>query len=592
VRDAVRVRFVVAAIAVGLLLGMIDLACHADTTDLAANSVLAMRGAVRVLVLYGAFCGLLGLIFPWRTLVGLAVSTFVVAQGAAWWVNHGSEDPWESATVLAALAVASLGGTFAARWILRSHEPRWPLFAIVPVVILAGISWLLPAHNAPSEMVVSHAKAPAVLNDLHAPNIVILTLDTLRPDRLGTYGYAGIRTPNLDVLAAGGAVFLHALAAAPFTPPSHASIFTGVYPTHHGVRGFEGQYRLLNSVPTLAEILHGKGYSTGAVVAAAPVAPGWGLERGFDWYDFAVPSDGYPFYAFRDALLVKILHRLQIVPDRWAYRSAEDETDHAIKWIDQQGAGPFFLWVHYFDAHTPPAPPSRFMQLAAHPGSSMLDLFGRSYLYDSSVAYVDEQIGRLVGELERRGLLEHTILVCVSDHGEGLGEHGFVGHSFRVYEEQDRVALLLRYPARIPAGRRIASQVRAIDVMPTLLDLLGIPIPSEVQGESLLSTLDADSRPTDRLAFTETFQDPKRRLVAVSDGRDKLILSLDTQEEALFALKDDPREQRDLVDARPEDARRLRTQIDAYLSDAAESRDAGPIDETVRRRLRALGYLN
>jgi arylsulfatase A-like enzyme len=589
------IRRVAGAVVLGILLGAIDAACAVNLGEWAADPGLAGRALVRVVAAYAALMVVAATALRWRALVRLSVAGFTVLQVLAWYYRNNPQV--RLGPVLLVLAVSAIGATVVvpiASWVLGRRLPRWGVIAAVLTcfAVAATAAWQYPerpvatlaAHDVP----IAPTSAPAQ----GSPNVLLLTLDTLRADRVGVYGYQRVRTPNLDALANEGVLFTRAMSQAPLTPPSHASIFTGLYPARHALRGFAEYNRLPPEHRTLAEILHGAGYATAAVVAAAPLAPGTGLDRGFDVYDFTLPPNRYPFFGCRDALLAKVLKRAQLVPDRWAYRTAEEQTDRAVHWLEQHPDGPFFLWVHYFDAHDPYAPPVRYLRAAAHPGASLTDALSRSYLYDSEVAYLDEQIGRLADYLRRHGRLANTVVVGISDHGEGLGEHNYVGHSYRLFEEQIHSAFFIRYPARIQPGSRVATQVRSIDLMPTLLDVLQLDAPEGLQGTSLLPLVQATGPQPHRLSFSETLNNPKRRLVSASDGRYKLIVSLDGGDPWLSDLQDDPSEMRNYVAREPQVVARLRQALDDYAAEGAAtqgSREA--LDPAVRERLRALGYV-
>jgi arylsulfatase A-like enzyme len=587
------------ALALGLVLGAIDVGGHVDPSEWVHDPVLATRGFVRFIMAYGLLSLVCSTVLRWRALVSIAIATCTVLQCLAAYYHVSPQV--RMVPGLLVLVSSAVAGAIAARAglaLVGRETPRRGLVAAVLglTALVSSLAWLMRIESAPvlgaiplPTTQVERQRPPA-----SGPNVVLLTLDTLRADRLGVYGYTRVTTPNFDALARGGVVFTRAVSQAPLTPPSHASIFTGVYPTLHGIRAFSGHDHLREGRTTLAEVLRSAGYATGAIVAAAPLAPGTGLERGFDSYEFALPPDNYPFVGCRGALIAKVLKRLQLVPDRSAYWNGETQTNRALKWIRTRGSQPFFLWVHYFDAHDPYAPPRRHRRLAAHPGASLTEMLDRSYLYDSEVAYLDEQVGRLIDDLRQRGVLDDTIVVAISDHGEGLGEHNFVGHGYRLFQEQIRPVFLMRYPRQIPPDRTVTAQVRSIDLMPTLLDLLQIAPPPGMQGTSLLGTIAAPERHA-AIALSETFFAPRQRLVAASDGRYKLIASLDIPGDQLFDLDEDPAETRNLVSSRPEVVARLRTAVDAYLKDDTDrSTDDGsrPVDPAIRERLRVLGYAN
>ena len=425
------------------------------------------------------------------------------------------------------------------------------------------------------------------------PNLLLITLDTFRPDHLSSYGYRKVRTPHLDALAKEGVVFERAQVQAPLTSVSHASILTSLYPPRHGVRAVTRSPMLSKRAVTLTEILRDAGYSTGAVVAAAPLAPGSGLERGFDRYDFESSPGRSAFFGMRQSMVARVTSRLQIFPDYGAFRRASEQTDHALGWLDSGATAPFFLWVHYFDAHDPYAPPRRVMGADLHPGTSWVDRFCRWYLYDSEVALVDAEIGRLMEGLRQRGLEDRTVVAIISDHGEGLGEHGYVGHSSRLFDEQLHAAFLLRDPSMLPQGFRLRSQVREIDLMPTLLELLGRDVPQGLQGMSLLPLIQGIAAPHDLLSLSETMQSRRGSLVSASDGRFKLIHAPHTDDWTLYDLEGDPRETENVAATRKTDLERLRQSILAYLGEGSPTDGRpNPANPEIEMKLRSLGYVH
>ena len=284
------------------------------------------------------------------------------------------------------------------------------------------------------------------------PNLLLVTIDTLRPDRLGCYGNSKIETPNLDGLARKGTLFENAVTPTPLTAPSHASIFTGLYPTVHKVRD-TGGFILDSSHPTLAVILRQQGWDTAAFVGASVLKKHFGFSQGFAVYDDEMPRPDP--------------HR---VSGEYAERRAGEVVDRATHWLAGQSGRPFFLWVHVFDPHSPYDPPSPFREKY------------RGRLYDGEVAYADQQIGRLLAAVA--GKPGKTLIAVLSDHGESLCEHGEYTHGVFLYDSTIRIAFLLAGPV-IPVGLRVKQQVRSIDLLPTALESLAIKAPPGLQGTSL-----------------------------------------------------------------------------------------------------------
>jgi len=271
-------------------------------------------------------------------------------------------------------------------------------------------------------------------------NVLLITLDTMRADALGAYGATNGATPNLDRLARGGVVFEDAVTAAPLTLPAHSSLFTAKYPPRHGVRD-NGGFVLDREETTLAERLKTAGFRTGGFVGAYVLDRRWGIAQGFDKY-----FDDFDVSKAKGSALASVERR------------ANEVADHALAWLDSVRSSRFFAWVHFYDAHSPYDPPEPYRTRFA------------GHLYAGEVAFVDSQVGRLLAFLEQRHLLDKTVVVAIGDHGESLGDHGESTHGFFVYRSVLHVPFTILVPGDSPGGRRVASTVRSVDLMPTLLD--------------------------------------------------------------------------------------------------------------------------
>src|SRR5512139_1322212 len=294
---------------------------------------------------------------------------------------------------------------------------------------------------------------PLMLPSAGRPNVLLITIDTLRADRLGCYGDRDAATPVLDALAARGVRFPDAVAHVPLTLPSHATILTGVTPLKHGVRDNAG-FVLGSTLRTLAEQFRAGGYETAAFVSGFPVHHRFGLARGFETYDDRFPQGGDPA---RPPYVERRADQTIAAVTAWlARRSAEDRR-------------PFFIWLHLFDPHAPYDPPEPYRsRFSARP-------------YDGEVAFADAQIGVLLGRLQQVGQRGQTLVLATSDHGEGLGEHGEPTHGLFIYDSTIRVPLILAGPG-VPSGRVVASLARGIDLAPTLLDLAHVAALPEAEG--------------------------------------------------------------------------------------------------------------
>jgi len=397
------------------------------------------------------------------------------------------------------------------------------------------------------------------------PNVLLVSLDTFRADRVGCYGYAPAGTPRLDGLAARGLRFAQATTVVPLTLPAHSSLFTGAFPARHAVRD-NGGYYLADEQTTLAEVLRERGYRTGGFVSSFVLDARWGIQQGFDRY-------------FDDFDLSKFDH----APGMDAIQRPGAETvDEALRWLGQERERPFFAWVHLYDAHAPYEAPEPYA--SRYPPTP-------SGAYDAEIAATDAQVGRLLDALEADGRLRDTLVVAVGDHGEMLGEHGEQTHGFFVYDASMRIPLIVAGPS-VP-HRTVADQVRIVDVMPTVLDLLGQAVPASVQGTTLLPL--ARGERLELMALAESWY-PRyhygwSELMAVQDGRYKLIRA---PRRELFDLREDPRETVNLAerDARRADA--MESALDgllARLGTAAAAHGPSQMDAETAEKLEALGYV-
>lgn len=396
------------------------------------------------------------------------------------------------------------------------------------------------------------------------PDVLLVTIDTLRADHVGCYGSTRAATPVLDALAARGVRFATGIAPTPLTAPSHASILTGLTPLRHGVRD-NGGFALPEGVGTLAEALRAAGYRTAAFVSGFPLDRRYGLGRGFELYDDRLPRG-------TDAR-------------RAAYveRPADQTTDALLRWLESDehpphaAAAPRFAWVHYFDPHAPYEAPADFARRFADSP------------YDGEIAFVDAQLGRVLERLGARGRLAATLVLATADHGESLGEHGEPTHGIFVYDATQRVPWIVAGPG-VPAGRVAATVARSIDVAPTLLDLAGLSVPAAMEGRSLRGATRGEVLP-DAPAYVESlFAHLQLGFAPLHGWRTAEWKLIDAPRPELYDLKDDPGETRDLHATRTEVAGRLAPELrSALLARPPVARAAGQGDAA--ERLRALGYL-
>jgi choline-sulfatase len=460
----------------------------------------------------------------------------------------------------------------------RSHPPgsrdqaghRW-IWAAAFIGVAAVLAWVTTAilgdrdgTQAVELGQVTHSSAAA------GYNVVLVTLDTTRRDRLGCYGYEPARTPFIDSLMDHGVRFDDAAVTAPITLVSHTTILTGLYPYHHGVHD-NGTYRLTEDHTTLAEILKAKGYSTAAFVGTFVLDKRFGLAQGFDVYDFEVSSSGW-----RD------------VTSTANEREADLVVNSAVSWLKRRSrdhaAGPFFMWVHFYDPHSPYTSPL-YTTMAEERGRSI------DVAYDAEIAFVDLHLGRLFHQLETEGLRDHTLIVLTADHGEMLGEHGEAEHGGFLYEAAMRAPLIFSCPALFDRPYRVDDRiVSTIDIVPTIADLLGVKLPVAMDGVSLLS---APSEP-DRAVYMETFHTKFHLgcapLFALRRHHDKFILAPRSE---YYDLSSDPAEETNLYGGTlfqdRELEQRLVELVEGVSGAGAGARTMTP-DEV--ERLAALGYVD
>lgn len=398
-------------------------------------------------------------------------------------------------------------------------------------------------------------------------DVVIVTMDTTRADRIGCYGYAHAVTPTLDQWASEGVRFAAAVSPAPMTLPSHTSLFTGLEPYHHGVRS-NGEFRLEPRFETLAARLSQAGYQTAAFVSAFVLDARFGLARGFDHYDDAVTPA-------RDAAFG--LHN---------ERSAEAVTDAALGWLAKRDPSrPVFLWVHYFDPHHPYAPPAPYAARFA------------ANSYDGEIAYMDAQLGRLRQYFAAPSRRDRTLMIAAGDHGEGLEEHQEDTHSRLIYDATQHVPLIIWCPGAVPQAHVVAdAAVGLVDITPTVLDVLGLPPLAGIDGE----TLSAAARKPARAVYMETMATYLDNGWAPLHGlrrvKDKFILAPQPE---YYDLRRDPQELNNLYGTTAPRARSSISEMTADLgkrlvgtpSAEAVAATVTELDAESRRRLEALGYV-
>ena len=389
------------------------------------------------------------------------------------------------------------------------------------------------------------------------PPIVLISIDTLRSDRLPAYGYDGVETPAIDRLAAEGILFERAYTHVNVTLPSHVSVFTGLLPSEHGVRDNAG-YRLDEAIPTLAAELGKAGYATGGFVSSYVLRAGTGIARGFDVYDDEV--------GFETGLQ---LGRLQ--------RPGTETLAAASQWLGGVAGSPFFLFLHLYEPHAPYAPPPPFAGRYDDP-------------YDGEVAAADAVVAGLIGRLEELGVYDEALVVLLSDHGEGLMDHGEMDHLILIYRETIQVPLILKLPGGERGGERITAGAQLSDVAPTVYPVAGLEGPVGLAGLDLLAPEAASPGGAPRRIVSESVY-PRIHfgwsdLASIVEGDLHFIESPDPE---LYRLSEDPGERNNVIQEERAAARRLRAAlraVDRTLTSPAED------DPETRRRLESLGYLS
>ena len=459
---------------------------------------------------------------------------------------------------------------------------------------------MLRAPNMSCLLVATRVLMPLALAALAAcsganvdprPDVILISIDTLRPDHLGAYGYAKPTSPTLDAIAEQGVVFEDVTSPSPWTLPAHASLLTGLYPSRHRANS---HYRSLGkSAPTLASILSEHGYDAAAVVNSHNLSRRYGLDRGF--------------------------RRFRHVQE-WVFEvmPTTEVTDQAVEWLSAPRRRPLFLFLHYYDVHSDyrslPDFESAFLddydghadgttrQLAeVRKGNVSFDEDDVAHLldlYDAGILQIDHELGRLLTLLRARGLLDRSLLVITSDHGEEFLEHGGVLHGRTQFQEVLRVPLLMRGPG-LPAGTRVSTPVSLVDIAPTLLAMLEIPAPASLDGVDLAPLWRGETRDfAERHLFGEAdhhneVDDITR---SVRQGRYALHYNRLTEQHQLYDLEQDPWERVDIAAEQQEIADRLRERLLRFMADAeqaalAEDRPLDPLTPEELQHLRELGYL-
>lgn len=442
----------------------------------------------------------------------------------------------------------------------------WPALLCLALGLSVAMAISRAAAKAPNRAARSAAPSASPAQ----PDVILITIDTLRADHLGCYGYRRGETPNLDALAASAVRFAHAYTPVPITLPAHTVIMTGSYPMATGIHDFSGN-KLPPDAATLARVLLDHGYQTAAFVSAAVLDSRFGLDAGFETY--------YDHFDFS---------RLDETNLDLMERPGNQTTDLALAWLREHASSrasgprkPFFLWLHLYDPHYPYTPPEPYAARF------------RDRPYDGEIAFADSQVGRIEQDLKQRGIWDHAVVVVAGDHGEGLGEHGEKTHGFFLYNSTLHVPLLIKIPGAAPSV--VQRDVSLVDIMPTVLQALGLPIPASVQGKNLLPASQAGRSPPAEL-YAETYLPLLHfRWSQLRGIQTQGFKYIDAPRPELYDTRQDPNELKNLVAARPATVHELHARLLAEVARYTPSGGAVPqkelTDPVLLDRLRSLGYV-
>ena len=424
---------------------------------------------------------------------------------------------------------------------------RIALFVVIALLVAGGVLYFLRRHKKPSTV----------------RNVLLITVDTLRADHVGAYGYAPAQTPNMDRLAEEGALFQNAIAVIPLTLPSHSSIMTGVNPYVHGVRDNGGFY-LDEKSETLAEVLKSKGFRTGGFISAFVLDRRWGIAQGFEEY-----FDNFELSKFKMVSMDSVQRR------------GDETLQKTMEWMDRHKSERFFAWMHLYDPHTPYDPPEPFRS-----SITRKDAIG---FYDGEVAYSDNLIGRIREYLEKNQLLDTTLVILTSDHGESLGEHSESAHGFFIYDATVHVPLIIRMPGAGP--QKIKDQVRGIDLFATICEAAGVECNSGA-GTSLMPLVRGESWGKRLVAYSESYY-PRfhygwSELKALRTNDYKYI---DAPEREFYRLSEDSGELRNHYKQEEKRAKPFETELATMLANFKTVQGPQTMDDDSLEKLQALGYI-
>jgi arylsulfatase A-like enzyme len=534
-------------------------------------------------------------------------------------VSWGHRMLWYTALLVLSFAGWMLFSFLSRNLLKRAHSLRWlGVISLVIVLFSVGCIWYFPAHKAHADL--SNCTSSAAGTDRSMPNIILITIDTLRSDFLGCYGNDSISTPEIDRLAEEGVLFERCQSPVPITLPSHASILSATYPLTHGLRN-NGSMRLSPSISFLAEVLSERGYLTAAFVSSFVLDARFGLNSGFDCYEDRFSN---LLLSLLNAPVSKlsvspVLRRVNLSGLNTYWRRGNETVERVVDWLEKDPESPCFLWVHLFDPHDPLCPPPPFdtmylddslpveMRERIERGEFVRPHRGKvkdmtleekkivTALYKGEVSFTDRQVGILLRQCAARGLLDNAIVVLTSDHGQSLFEHDFFGHAEYIYEQTLSIPLIFMKEGTISGGRRVSTMTESLDIAPTILAMAGIPVPPSFQGRSLVPLIERRGFDGKDIFLSESLfsSDRNLRSYGLREGEWKYIRPFGGGDE-LYRLSVDPGEEENLSILEPDKATRMSVKLDSVI---AQYRSEDVIDEEeelspfAADALKALGYI-
>ncbi|MCU0610602.1 MAG: sulfatase [Candidatus Eisenbacteria bacterium] len=591
--SASRILFNLQTVAIGVLAGVgIGLVVHALCLRFSPGNVGLTFGAV------------------WPSTVISAVLFLWAKRNLPLW-----HTTWKILAAVALVAVAFVVLTLVSKRALaviyREHAGVLRRLAL-PVVLCAGSVAALASYATPRPHLLEGGRGGK------GSKTILFSIDTLRADHLGCYGYHRATSPVMDSIATQGTLFWNARSQSPWTLSSISSFMTSTYPTVNAV--LSGNNKLEETRITLAEQLQEHGILTQAVVTNGWLQDTFGMAQGYDGYHHS--GEVFNWGRYQRMLWMRLARRFW--PDLFPLNQtflAKDAVDRAIDWIRMHHDRDFFLWIHTVDPHDPYQPPPEYKGLfedtpyrgrfretsglinSLRTGARVTpeEKAHLQVLYDREIRYTDDQIGRLVQTLREAGIWDQTLFILTADHGEEFWDHDGVMHGHTLYDENLRVPLVFRMPGKVPAGKVVRDYVRLLDLMPTILDMWGVPATSEMEGHSLVPLIHgAASGPPPAPAFAEAllYYD---ELKSITDDGFKLVLNPTTGKTMLFDLENDPAERWDLARADTARVQSMLAELHGWMETSAALAESLPhsaggnkarIDADTEAQLRALGYLN